>query len=418
MIIYEKFCISKTSLTKKKKDEKIELEYAAEKEMIFTVEIEKFAERMEYMLQELIKMRRELHQIPGAGLQEYKTAQYIRKKLDDWGVKYENWLETAVVAIFGEEGERETIAFRADIDGLPVTETPKEYASLHHGWMHACGHDGHMAILLGFAKYLSEHPACFADRRIILIFQPAEEGPGGARLLIEAGLLERFCVKKIIGCHIFPQVPQGKIACRKGAMMARNGEVDLIIRGRSSHGAQPQLGSDAVLAAGAVITAIHTILSRNVSPLESGVLSFGTIHGGEACNIIAGEVRLEGTMRAFSDDAYAAMERRVHEVVQSVAAGYGCAGEAVFRHMYRVVDNDPSLVKALEEVCGSCYEETQPYMLAEDFSLYQTEIPGVFFFLGSGRDGENAPLHSAAFDFDEEILVTGVETYIKLLEKI
>ena len=370
------------------------------------------------MLQELIKMRRELHQIPEAGLQEYKTAQYIREKLESWGVKYENWLETAVVAVFGEQGERETIAFRADIDGLPVVETPKEYASLHHGWMHACGHDGHAAILLGFAKYLSAHPACFADRQIILIFQPAEEGPGGARLLMEAGLLQKFGVKKIIGCHIFPQVEQGKIACRKGAMMARNGEVDLIIRGRSAHGAQPQLGSDAVLAAGAVITAVHTILSRNASPLDSGVLTFGTIHGGEACNIIAGEVKLEGTMRAFSDAIYETMERRVHEVVQSVAAGYGCVGEAVFRHMYRVVDNDPALVEALEEICGSCYEETQPYMLAEDFSLYQTEIPGMFFFLGSGRDGKNAPLHSADFDFDEEILVTGVETYIKLLGKI
>ncbi|MDO4530799.1 MAG: amidohydrolase [Bacillota bacterium] len=370
------------------------------------------------MVNALRKIRRDLHRIPEAGLQEYKTARYIREKLTEWGVAYENWLETAVVAVFGERGERETVAFRADIDGLPVTETPKEYASAHLGWMHACGHDGHAAMLLGLAQYLSEHPACYQDRQIILIFQPAEEGPGGAGLLMEAGLLEKFQVKKIIGCHIFPQVEQGKVACRKGAMMARNGEVDIIIRGKSAHGAQPQLGSDAVLAAGAVITAIHTILSRNVSPLDSGVLTFGTIHGGEACNIIAGEVKLEGTMRAFSDAAYETMERRVHEVVQGVAAGYGCTGEAVFRHMYRVVDNDGALVQALEEVCGECYEETPPYMLAEDFSLYQTAIPGMFFFLGSGAEGKNAPLHSADFDFNEEILVTGVETYVKLLEKI
>lgn len=364
----------------------------------------------------LKKIRRDLHRIPEAGLQEYKTANYIREKLESWGVQYECWLETAVVALFGEAGE--TIAFRADIDGLPVSETPKEYASAHTGWMHACGHDGHAAILLGFAKYLSEHPEAYADRRILLIFQPAEEGPGGAKLLIEAGLLEKYDVKKIIGCHIFPQVKQGKIACRKGAMMARNGEVDLMIRGKSAHGAQPHLGNDAVLAAGAVITAIHTIISRNVSPLDSGVLTFGSIHGGEACNIIAREVKLEGTMRAFSDTAYETMEKRVHEVVQGVAAGYGCEGEAVFRHMYRVVDNDPALVKALEEVCGEQYEETPPYMLAEDFSLYQTVIPGMFFFLGSGTETHCAPLHSAEFDFDESILVTGVETYAALLEKI
>ena len=370
---------------------------------------------------ELLKnIRRDLHRIPEGGLQEYKTSAYIRNKLDAFGVQHETWLETAVVAVFGEKGEKETVAFRADIDGLPVTEVEREYASVHAGWMHACGHDGHAAILLGFAKYLSEHPEAYENRQVILIFQPAEEGPGGAKLLIDAGLLEKYDVKKIIGCHIFPQVKQGKVACRKGAMMARNGEVDLHIRGTSAHGAQPHLGNDAVLAAGAVITAIHTIISRNVSPLDSGVLTFGSIHGGEACNIIAKEVKMEGTMRAFSDAAYETMEKRVHEVVQGVAAGYGCEGEAVFRHMYRVVDNDPALVKALEEVCGESYEETPPYMLAEDFSLYQTVIPGMFFFLGSGNGekGFTASLHSAEFDFDESILVTGVETYARLLEKI
>ena len=370
--------------------------------------------------EELKQIRRDLHKIPEGGLKEYKTSAYIREKLDTFGVKHETWLETAVVAVFGEGGAKDTVAFRADIAGLPVQETPKEYASQHEGWMHACGHDGHTTVLLGFAKYLSEHPAAYADRRVVLIFQPAEEGPGGAKLLIDAGLLKKYDIKKIIGCHIFPQVPQGKIACRKGAMMARNGEVDLHIRGTSAHGAQPHLGNDAVLAAGAVITAIHTILSRNVSPLDSGVLTFGSIHGGEACNIIAKEVKLEGTMRAFSDEAYETMEKRVHEVVQGVAAGYGCQGEAVFRHMYRVVDNDPALVKALEEVCGEEYEETPPYMLAEDFSLYQTEIPGMFFFLGSGNEekGFTASLPSAEFDFDEEILAKGAETYAKLLEKI
>ena len=150
------------------------------------------------------------------------------------------------------------------------------------------------------------------------------------------------------------------------------------------------------------------------------MLTFGSIHGGEACNIIAKEVTLEGTMRAFSDEAYETMERRVHEVVQGVAAGYGCQGEAVFRHMYRVVENDPALVQTLEEVCGDEYEETPPYMLAEDFSLYQTRIPGMFFFLGSGNPekGFTAPLHSAAFDFDEAILAMGAVTYAKLLERL
>ena len=296
-------------------------------------------------------VRRDLHKIPESGMQEYKTSAYLREKLEELGLCVEQWLETGLSVVFGERGE--TVAFRADMDGLPVTEPEKPYASCHSGMMHACGHDGHMAILLGFAKYLADHPAAYENRRILLIFQPAEEGPGGAKPMIEAGILRKYDVKKIIGCHIFPQVEQGKIACRKGGMMARNGEVTLRIYGKSAHGAQPQLGADAVLAAGAVITAIHTILSRNVSPLESGVLTFGSIHGGEACNIIAKEVVLEGTMRAFSDAAYGRMEERVREAVEGVAAGYGCRGEAEFRHMYRVVWNDAGLTDALREVSAA-----------------------------------------------------------------
>lgn len=363
--------------------------------------------------------RRALHRIPEAGLREYETAAYLQEALAEMGIgRTERWLETGLSVLFGETGE--TIAFRADMDGLPVAEPEKPYASRHKGMMHACGHDGHMAILLGFAKYLTEHPEAYAGRRVLLIFQPAEEGPGGAKPLIDAGILRKYDVRKIVGCHIFPQVAQGKIACRKGGMMARNGEVTLRIRGRSAHGAQPHLGADAVLAAGAVITAIHTILSRNISPLEGGVLTFGSIHGGEACNIIAEEVVLEGTMRAFSDTAYERMEERVREAVAGVAAGYGCAGEAEFRHMYRVVLNDGGMVDALRDACGTAYEETEPYMLAEDFSLYQQEIPGVFFFLGAGNPekGFTSPLHSAAFDFDETILCLGVETYAKLLERL
>ena len=322
------------------------------------------------MVEELRQMRRDLHKIPELGLKEYKTSAYIREKLTSFGItELETWLETGVVAVIRGKGKGQAVAFRADMDALPVTEqTGCDFTSEHVGCMHACGHDGHVTVLLGFAKYLQEHKDELKND-VVLIFQPAEEGPGGAQLLVDAGLFEKHPVRCIIGCHIFPQVPQGKVACRKGAMMARNGEVDVHIYGESAHGAQPQLGHDAVLAAGAVITGLHTILSRNVSPLDSGVLTFGAIHGGEACNIIAKEVKLEGTMRAFSDEAYETMTKRVQEVASGIAAGYGCKGEAVFRHMYRVVDNDPKLVELLQEVAGDNYEETPPYMLAEDDSV-------------------------------------------------
>lgn len=373
------------------------------------------------MVEELRQIRRDLHKIPELGLKEYKTSAYIREKLESFGItELETWLETGVVAVIRGKGKKEAVAFRADMDALPVTEqTGCDFTSEHVGCMHACGHDGHVTVLLGFAKYLQEHKDEL-ENDVVLIFQPAEEGPGGAQLLVDAGLFEKHPVCCIIGCHIFPQVPQGKVACRKGAMMARNGEVDVHIYGESAHGAQPQLGHDAVLAAGAVITGLHTILSRNVSPLDSGVLTFGAIHGGEACNIIAKEVKLEGTMRAFSDEAYETMTKRVQEVASGIAAGYGCKGEAVFRHMYRVVDNDPKLVELLQEVAGDAYEETPPYMLAEDFSLYLQKVPGMFFFLGSGNEekGYTHSLHSAQFQFDEEILALGVETYAKLLKKL
>lgn len=373
------------------------------------------------MVEELRQIRRDLHKIPELGLKEYKTSAYIREKLTSFGItELETWLETGVVAVIRGKGKKEAVAFRADMDALPVTEqTGCDFTSEHVGCMHACGHDGHVTVLLGFAKYLQEHKDEL-ENDVVLIFQPAEEGPGGAQLLVDAGLFEKHPVRCIIGCHIFPQVPQGKVACRKGAMMARNGEVDVHIYGESAHGAQPQLGHDAVLAAGAVITGLHTILSRNVSPLDSGVLTFGAIHGGEACNIIAKEVKLEGTMRAFSDEVYETMTKRVQEAVAGIAAGYGCKGEAVFRHMYRVVDNDPKLVELLQEVAGDAYEETPPYMLAEDFSLYLQKVPGMFFFLGSGNEekGYIHSLHSAQFQFDEEILALGVETYAKLLKKL
>lgn len=373
------------------------------------------------MVEELRQIRRDLHRIPELGLKEYKTSAYIREKLTSFGItELETWLETGVVAVIRGKGKGQAVAFRADMDALPVTEqTGCDFTSEHVGCMHACGHDGHVTVLLGFAKYLQEHKDEL-ENDVVLIFQPAEEGPGGAQLLVDAGLFEKHPVRCIIGCHIFPQVPQGKVACRKGAMMARNGEVDVHIYGESAHGAQPQLGHDAVLAAGAVITGLHTILSRNVSPLDSGVLTFGAIHGGEACNIIAKEVKLEGTMRAFSDEAYETMTKRVQEVASGIAAGYGCKGEAVFRHMYRVVDNDPKLVELLQEVAGDNYEETPPYMLAEDFSLYLQKVPGMFFFLGSGNaeKGYTHSLHSAQFQFDEEILALGVETYAKLLKKL
>lgn len=364
------------------------------------------------------KMRRELHQIPELGLKEYETSVYIRNKLAEFGItEVETILDTAVIAVLHGEKPGKTLAFRSDIDALPVVEeTGYSFASNYPERMHACGHDGHMATLLGFAFYLSQHPEEISGT-IVLIFQPAEEGPGGAQLLIDAGVLKKYGIEKITGLHVFPDFNEGVIACRSGAMMARNGEVTITIKGKSAHGAQPQQGADAILAASAIIQGLHSVVSRNISPMDSAILTFGKITGGEAMNIIPQKVSVEGTMRAFSDDVYDELTKRVELLATEIAKGYGCEAQVDFNHMYRVVDNDPVMVSALEKIAGSAYVETPPYMLAEDFSMYQQEIPGVFFFLGIRNEekGYTYPLHSSKLKFDEKNLLGGIQVYKEMI---
>lgn len=373
------------------------------------------------LLTEVVADRRALHQIPELGLQEKETSAYIKKRLADFGVtEVYDLLDTAVIAVYRGEKEGKTLAFRTDIDALPVMEeTGVEFASKHPGKMHACGHDGHMATMLGFAQYLSLHPEEIIGT-IVLLFQPAEEGPGGAQLLIDDGFLTKFQIDQIIGLHVFPEFDEGIIACKSHAMMARNGEIYLTVKGISSHGAQPQQGADAILAASAIIQGLHAIVSRNISPMESAVLTFGKITGGEAMNIIPGMVKIEGTMRAFSDDVYDTMTERVQCVATEIAKGYGCECVVEFNHMYRVVDNDPSMVDALKKIAKTSYVQTPPYMLAEDFSMYQKEIPGLFFFVGIRNESKGyvAPLHSGKMNFDETYLLGGIECYRQLIAEL
>lgn len=370
-------------------------------------------------LEELVTtMRRELHQIPELGLEETRTAAYIREKLAAFGVTetYEV-IETGTIAVLRGSKPGKTIAFRSDIDALPVEEqTGYAFASKNPGKMHACGHDGHMSTLLGFIAYLHKHPETIQGT-LVFVFQPAEEGPGGAELIMKAGILQKLGVEEIVGLHVFPDLPAGKISCRPGPMMARNAEVTITIKGVSTHGAQPQLGEDAIVAAGGVISGLNSILARNIGPLDNVVLTFGTIHGGEAMNIVAKEVVLHGTMRAFDDKVYDEVVRRTTLLASEIAKGYGCEAVVDFNHMYRVVDNDPKMVETLEKVAADYYVETPPYLIAEDFSMYQQEIPGMFFFLGIRDEakGYTHPLHSGQMKFDEVNLLLGIQTYVNLI---
>ena len=378
-------------------------------------------ERVRALKDEVISIRRQLHRIPEPGLNEHETTKYIYGYLNNIGINAElSPAGTGVTAyIKGKPGSR-TIAFRADIDGLLVEEkTGVEYCSQNKGCMHACGHDGHTAVLLGFAKLLTQlrdegHP------NILLIFQPAEEGPGGAEIIVNKGVLERYDVSCIFGLHIFPEIEEGKIGCRPGAMMAQTGEIDLHIKGKSCHGAMPHKGNDALVTASDVVLALNTIVGRFADPLEPAVVTIGRMVCGEIRNVIAGEALLEGTMRAFNDATYNALKSRVIRMTESISDAYGCNCTYEIRDMYPAVNNDKMLFeKLLADLEDSDFVYMNPLMLAEDFSYYQKRIPGLFFMLGAGNSekGYIYPLHSSMFNFDDKILISGVQVFYNLLRR-
>lgn len=374
---------------------------------------------MEMLLEEVKETRRDLHRIPELGFDLPLTSAYIEKKLLSYGYEMVKTAETGWIAVLRGKSE-EAVAFRADMDGLKVTEkTGRAFASQHEGFMHACGHDGHMAMLLGFARYLKtmDQP----EKTVVLVFQPAEEGPGGARVIMEEGILERLNVKRIYGFHLYPGLPKGKIGLCSGPFMARNGEFDITVQGESSHAGQPHLGNDALVASAQLILAMQNILSRNLDPLQPAVINAGTLQGGTARNIVAGAARIEGTIRAFSKETYEEIRNALKRTVEGIAAMNRATIHLEIRDFYPEVKNDPQLVEEIRNVLSE--EEVEllkPLMLAEDFSFYQEEIPGVFLFLGTGDEEARQihPLHHEQFDFDEHVLLSGIEVYKKILASL
>ncbi|SHK13275.1 M20 metallopeptidase family protein [Paramaledivibacter caminithermalis] len=369
--------------------------------------------------EEIIQIRRDLHQIPELGFEEFKTSNYIFKYIDSLDVDFvEKTAGTGVLVYFkGSKGEK-TIAFRGDIDGLPINEnTDVSYCSLHKGKMHACGHDGHTAILLGLAKYLSMNKSKIKDN-ILLIFQPAEEGPGGAEVIIKEKVLKKYNVDHIYGLHLYPDIIQGKVGVKSGPMMAQTGEFDIIIRGKSGHGAMPHNAKDSIVIASELVGLIQQIISRNLDPVEPAVITIGKIKGGERRNIIAGKVIMEGTMRAFNDSIYKKMKRKITIIAKSLAMAHDCEIDIIFRDMYPFVNNDKKLVDEFIQAIGrENIEVIKPQMTAEDFSYYQRELSGLFFFLGTKNEDKGFiySLHNSKFNFDEEVLLIGIQVFINIL---
>lgn len=360
--------------------------------------------------------RRYLHQIPEIGFCEIETSKYIKERLKEFGYKVREVAKTGVIAFREGGNSDESIAFRADIDGLKITEeTNLPYESKNYDHMHACGHDGHMAILLGFAHHVAEIGAL--NKGIVFIFQPAEEGPGGAKVIVDEGILKEYNVKHVFGLHLFPGLNEGEIGVKSGAVMARTGEFDIDIKAESGHGAIPHKANDGIIVAAQLINSYQSIISRNVNPIEGAVLTIGTINGGERRNIIAENVRLEGTLRAFDKEVYTKIKERMKAINRGLEVMFNVNINTEFRDMYPAVVNDRKLLKEIMKFLPEDKViEIDPMMISEDFSYYQEVVPSIFFFLGIKNEslGFIHQLHSSKFNFNEDVLVDGIEMYHKI----
>ncbi len=371
------------------------------------------------MLEKLTKYRRDLHQIPELGFDLDLTYAYVKEKLSSFGYEPLTYAKTGLVAV--RKGKsNDAVAFRADMDALPVTEMLDiAFKSKFQGRMHACGHDGHTAMLLGFADYVSKLETI--NQTIVFIFQPAEEGPGGAKVMIDEGVLKDFNVKSIFGLHLFPGLDEGKIGIISGPMLARNAEFDFYVEGMSAHGAQPQKGRDSVLAASSFVVGLNQIVSRYIDPLEPAVITTGTINGGEARNIIAGRVHVSGTMRAFDDATFEIMKHKMKDTARAIELQYGVKIIDKIVDYYPAVYNDPELYQIVDATLTK--DEVvyiKPYTFSEDFAYFQKEVPGMFTFIGSRNQAKDFiyPLHNNRFNFDEKILLNGLNYYINVSKKL
>ena len=364
-----------------------------------------------------MRLRRELHRVPELGFDCFETQRIVMRELEQCAPdRLEKIAVTGVKAVFLAPGAAETVAFRADMDGLPNPEEADcEWRSQHPGRMHGCGHDGHMTALLTFARWLRDNRGA-VRRNIVLLFQPGEEGWGGARRMIGDGALEDPHVDRIYGLHLWPTVARGKIGVRWGEQMAQTSDFEITVRGKSAHASTPQLGIDAIVVSAELITMIQTIVTRDADPHQDVLLTLGKISGGTAHNVIAEEVRISGTLRTLSNALFPVLAEKVHALAHGLEVATGATIRPERRVYYPVVRNPRTLVERLYGVLDSMEdtELVEPVMAAEDFSEYQQRVPGVFFFLGvkGGRGG--APLHSAQFDFDEDVLLTGAEVYRRL----
>ncbi|HDY74999.1 MAG TPA: amidohydrolase [Candidatus Marinimicrobia bacterium] len=376
---------------------------------------------VEKISDEIISIRRDIHKHPEVGFEVYRTANLVADRLNELGFNVRTGIgKTGIVAdLKGSKGP--TIALRADMDALPLQEIgDSDFKSLNDGIMHACGHDGHTAMLLGAAQVLADKKDEIKGT-VRFLFQPAEEGEGGARYMIEDGCLEG--VDEVYGIHLWNYQKYGEVGVKKGPILAAADVFEIKIKGIGGHGAAPQGSVDAVVVSAHLITALQTIVSRNTNPLESTVVSIGMINGGYNFNVIADEVILNGTARAYTDDNRQLIKTRMKEIIDGIGQSFGAAIDFDYRDGYPPTINDAAayekLLVSAKKIVGDGAGYPYLSMGGEDFSYYAQKIPGCFFFVGSAPENQpfrSVPHHCSHFDIDERALMVGTSIFVQLIE--
>ncbi|MBX6394300.1 MAG: N-acetyldiaminopimelate deacetylase [Alicyclobacillaceae bacterium] len=369
---------------------------------------------MSIRFQDLIAVRRDLHRIPEPGFAEFETQRYLLQfleRLPGERIEVQTWRTGVLVRVKGTAPAR-TIGYRADMDGLPVEEeTGRPFRSVHPGYMHACGHDMHMAIALGILAHFVEHPI---RDDLVFVFQPAEEGPGGAKPMLQSREFQRWKPDWMVALHIAPEYPVGTIATKEGILFANTSELFIDLTGRGGHAAFPHRANDMVVAAAHLVVQLQTVVSRNVDPLDAGVVTIGRLEAGTKQNVIAGRARLEGTIRALSMESMRQMKARIEALVKGVEEGFGCRASIDYGANYCQVYNTPELTREFMEWASAegdvAVVRCEAAMTGEDFGYFLEAIPGFMFWLGvQARHG----LHDAQLDPDER----AIEVAVRLLTR-
>jgi hippurate hydrolase len=379
--------------------------------------------QIEKLAAEMTSWRRDIHAHPELGFEELRTSQKVSSLLRSFGIEvHEGIGKTGVVGVLRNGSSNRTVGLRADMDALPIEEANTfDHKSKNKGRMHACGHDGHTTMLLGAARHLAETKGF--EGTVNFIFQPAEEGIGGAKAMIEDGLFKRFPCQAVFGMHNRPGMPLGRFAVRAGPMMAGGAFFDIDITGRGSHGARPESSVDPVLVASHITTALQSIVSRNVRPIETAVVSVTQIHSGDAYNVIPQTARLSGTVRAFSEEILNLIGRNLARIAEGVAAGFGASAKTDFRMIFAPLTNNAEEAEFAASICNEIVGKDRvrrdpPLIMAsEDFAFMLNEVPGCYINIGNG-DGEGAcEVHNPSYDFNDKALPYGASFFVRLVEK-